>query len=109
MKKLLTFFAVAAVSLPQLAVGQVTDMAFEHIRNQAFHHSQVMDDAFYLSDVNGPRFTASPAFQRAVQWTTQRLKENGVPIVREEEVGPIEEQGFRWSGRGWSYSRFSAS
>ncbi len=41
------------------------DLAVIHqIKQEAFQNSKVMDTMFYLTDVNGPRLTNSPAFFR---------------------------------------------
>ncbi|MSV29488.1 MAG: M20/M25/M40 family metallo-hydrolase [Bryobacterales bacterium] len=66
-----------------------------------------MDDAFMLSDVFGPRFLSSPSVFQAADWTKKRLEEIGLSSARLEGIGPVEEPGFRWSQRGWTYSRFS--
>jgi carboxypeptidase Q len=102
--------AAFLVLIPCLVVscrGLAADPALEQIRQEAFNRSRVMDHAFYLSDVHGPRFIASPAFEQATQWVISRLKEMGIEDVRTEGIGQVEEQGFRWSQRGWSYSRFA--
>lgn len=78
------------------------------IRQEALEHSQVMDHAFFLTDVYGPRFIVSPAFHRAVEWTEELLRQIGADRVWREGIGPVEEGGVRWSGLGWSYRRFAA-
>jgi hypothetical protein len=66
-----------------------------------------MDDAFFLSDVYGPRFLASPSSHDAADWVKKRLEHIGMTGARLEGIGPVEEVGFRWSQRGWTYKRFS--
>lgn len=88
---------------------QGADNIFDQIRDQAFNHSKVLDTAFYLSDVYGPRFTASPQAEQTADWATQQLHAIGIPVVKQEVIGPIGEQGFHWSGRGWSYSHSYAA
>jgi hypothetical protein len=77
------------------------DLATIHrIKNEAFLGSRVMDQLFYLTDVNGPRLTNSPGFRAAADWSVGRLKEWGVASARLEKWGTF--------GRGWSLTRFSA-
>lgn len=55
------------------------------IKLQAFDKSEVMDTLSYLSDVHGPRLTASPDFEEAAQWAMSRLKSYGIENVHEEQ------------------------
>jgi len=100
-------FLVLLSGLVGAAPGSAADSTLERIRKEALDHSMVMDHAFYLTDVYGPRFIASPSFERATQWVISRLKYLGIENVHAEGTGPIEDQGFTWSQRGWSYSRFA--
>jgi carboxypeptidase Q len=89
--------------------GLTTD-ALVNIRHEASDNSQVMDDAFYLSDVYGPRFVGSPNIEHAADWTRARLKAYGLSNIRVEELKlPINVGGLSWSGRGWSYDNFAIS
>ncbi len=74
--------------------------AVQRIRSEALENSHVMEYAFYLTDVHGPRLTNSPGFHAAADWTVKKLEEIGLAGVKKEKWGPF--------GRGWSYSRFSA-
>jgi hypothetical protein len=89
-------------ALPAAAFGEENvDLATIHrIRNEAFLGSQVMDQLFFLTDVNGPRLTNSPGFRAAADWSVRRLKEWGVASARLEKWGTF--------GRGWSLTRFAA-
>jgi hypothetical protein len=62
--------------------------------------SQVMPTLSYLTDVIGPRLTASPGMMRANEWTRDRLKAWGLENAQLEAWGPF--------GRGWTLKRFSA-
>ena len=44
------------------------------IREEGLNHSHVMETLSYLSDVIGPRLTASPNMKRANDWTRQTLE-----------------------------------
>jgi hypothetical protein len=54
----------------------------------------------YLTDVIGPRLTASPAMKRANEWTKDKLTACGLQNAQVEEWGPF--------GRGWTLKSFSA-
>lgn len=72
----------------------------ERIKEEASKNSQVMDTLSYLSDVIGPRLTASPGMKRANDWTRDQLTKWGLQNARLEAWGPF--------GRGWTLKRFSA-
>src|SRR4051812_46780593 len=71
------------------------------IKQEAFDNSKVMDHAFFLTDVNGPRITNSPGHRQAAEWAAKRMTEYGMSNVNLEKWGPY--------GRGWSYSHFYAA
>jgi hypothetical protein len=70
------------------------------IKDEGMNHSQVMDTLSYLSDVIGPRLTASPNMKRSNEWTRDQLTKWGLQNAHLEAWGPF--------GRGWSLKRFSA-
>src|SRR5262247_4210267 len=70
------------------------------IRDEGLNRSKVMETLSYLSDVIGPRLTASPNMKRANNWTRDQLSEWGLQNAHLEAWGPF--------GRGWSLKRFSA-
>ncbi len=70
------------------------------IREEGMERSQVMSTLMYLTDVLGPRLTASPGLKRANEWTAAKFKEWGLENARLEAWGPF--------GRGWELKRFSA-
>lgn len=65
------------------------------IRNEGFHHSQVMDTVTHLADAIGPRLTGSPAMKEANEWTRDQLAEWGL------ENAHLHSFDF---GRGWTFS-----
>jgi carboxypeptidase Q len=69
------------------------------IKTEAFDNSQVMDTLGYLTDVYGPRLTASPEFLEAANWAVKRLQGYGLANVRLEKWGPF--------GRSWSLKQAS--
>ncbi len=70
------------------------------IKDEGLNRSQVMDTLKYLSDVIGPRLTASPNMKRANEWTRDQMTKWGLQNAHLEAWGPF--------GRGWTLKRFSA-
>ena len=97
--------AVTTVSAPldgQATRPEPVDLAaVQRIKDEGLQRSQVMDTAWYLTDVYGPRLTNSPGIRAAATWAARRLGDWGVSNVRQESWGPF--------GRGWSNEKFSAS
>jgi carboxypeptidase Q len=56
-----------------------------------------MDIAFHLTDVNGPRLTASPGYRKAAEWAKQKLESWGLVNARLEPWGEF--------GKGWEQER----
>lgn len=69
------------------------------IRQEGFHHSQVMDTASRLMDGIGPRLTGSPNMKKANEWTRKQLEDWGLVNAHLESWGPF--------GKGWSYEECS--
>ncbi|MBS1564554.1 MAG: M20/M25/M40 family metallo-hydrolase [Bacteroidetes bacterium] len=57
------------------------------IREEGLQHSQVMDIAFHLTDVSGPRLTGSPGFMRAANWAKKQLGDWGLQNAALEAWG----------------------
>jgi carboxypeptidase Q len=95
-KRLIALFGAALAALPCVGAEKIDLEAIHRIKNEAFENSQVMDHAFYLSEVYGPRLTASPNFQAAGDWVVQRLSQWGLESVHREP--------WRF-GRSWQASR----
>lgn len=75
--------------------------AIQRIKDEGLQRSQVMDTAWYLTEVHGPRLTSSPGIRAAAAWTTARLTQWGLANVTLENWGPF--------GRGWTNDHFSAN
>src|ERR1043166_4447836 len=69
------------------------------IKNEELHDSQLMQTVGYLTDVIGPRVTASPGLRRAQQYAIDRLGSWGIQNGRLEPWD-------RTFGRGWSLEGF---
>lgn len=77
--------------------GDAVDLGIvTRIRNEGFHHSQVMATLEHLTDVIGPRLTGTPQLKQANEWTRDQLA--GWGLVNSH----LEPWEF---GRGWSFSR----
>ena len=71
----------------------------ERIKDEALNKSQVMETLSYLTDVIGPRLTASPDMKRANEWTRDKLASWGLENAHLEKWGPF--------GKGWTLKKFS--
>jgi hypothetical protein len=97
-----TLLCLALLSVPAwVGPADDPDLAMVHrIKAEAFQGSQVMDHLFYLTDVHGPRLTASPGFAAAAAWAAGRLSGWGLTNVKQEPWGSF--------GRPWALKRYSA-
>jgi hypothetical protein len=90
-----------ATSPLDAAAQEPVDLAMmTRIRDEGFRRSQVMETLAYLTDVIGPRLTASPQAKQAGEWTRARLESWGLSNARLESWGPF--------GRGWTCEFVSA-
>ena len=81
-------------------LGQASEDPITKIRDEGMNRSQVMNTLSYLTDVIGPRLTATPALKRANEWTKEELTRYGLQNAHLEKWGPF--------GRGWTLEGFSA-
>lgn len=65
------------------------------IREEGFKHSQVMDMASMMSDVYGPRFSNSPAYNESAKWAVKRYQEYGID-AKMEAYGEV---GVGWTNK----------
>src|ERR1041384_3075201 len=99
---LLILFVSPVALLAQQAQAPAADPndPVQKIKDEGMNRSQVMQTLSYLSDVIGPRLTASPGMKRANDWTRDQLTKWGLQNAHLESWGPF--------GRGWTLKRFSA-
>ncbi len=71
----------------------------DRIKEEALNKSQVMATLSYLTDVIGPRLTASPNMKRANEWTKDKLASWGLENAHLEKWGTF--------GKGWELKKFS--
>ena len=84
----------AGATLAQPAEPVDLDMV-SRIRQEAFHHSQVMQTLGELTEDVGPRLTNSPAMGRANDWAKAKLQGWGLAKVHDEPFADF--------GRGWEF------
>ena len=65
----------------------------QQIRNEEMNHSKVMDIAFHLTDISGPRLTGSPGFMRAANYAKNQLTTWGLTNAK---LDPWGEFGKSW-------------
>ena len=79
--------------------GDKVDLdALTQIKREAFQHSQVMENLYYLSEVYGPRVNNSRNHRAAAEWAMQQMKAWGLQNVHLEKWGPF--------GYGWQIKKF---
>jgi hypothetical protein len=95
MRRLASAFALIIVLAPALGVAQDTASVLETSRRiiAGIDERELMTNLEYLTDVIGPRVTATPRLERANEWTAQRFREYGLQDVRLENW-PF---GRRWA------------
>jgi carboxypeptidase Q len=71
--------------------------ALYRIRDEGWQRSSVMDTAWNLTEMYGPRLTNSPGMRAAADWAITRMNEWGLANVHKEIWGPF--------GRGWVNER----
>jgi carboxypeptidase Q len=119
-RKVLGAFLLYAIILPTAALAQTSAAVtsdpsaagkaagvytapradIDKIKDEGINRSQVMQTLGYLSDVIGPRLTASPGMKRANDWTRDTLAKWGLENAHLEPWGPF--------GRGWTLKKFYA-
>ncbi|HEY9197433.1 MAG TPA: M20/M25/M40 family metallo-hydrolase [Mucilaginibacter sp.] len=96
--KLLFSCLVSAGVCGQLMAQEAVDpAAVQKIREEGLNHSKVMETAFYLTDVSGPRLSGSPGLKRAQNWAVDQLKSWGIANAKLESWGKF--------GKGWEVQK----
>jgi hypothetical protein len=100
----LAILIATLIATNSVAVRAGSDPAtIKKIIDEGRSHSELMKNFEYLTDTIGPRLTASKRFNRAAEWTAQRMRDYGLQNVH------LESWPF---GRGWqrgiAYGRMTA-
>ncbi|MBW3131066.1 M28 family metallopeptidase [Hymenobacter profundi] len=95
----LPLLGVLACSAPALAqqAEKVDQAMVAKIKDEGLNRSKVMETAFYLTDVSGPRLANSPGLMRASEWAKKQLTDWGLAKANIESWGDF--------GRGWEIEK----
>jgi carboxypeptidase Q len=99
MKRLLILLCSAAALSTPHAQQSIRSSGVEQIRAEMNRGSQVLEYAFQLTDVHGPRLSGSPSYKAAGEWVIRALQTAGISNPRAEPLSD--------AGQSWSYRRFS--
>ncbi len=77
----------------QLASEKLYSDVVAQIKEEGMQRSKVMDTISFLTDVHGPRLTASNESRIAGNWTVEKLKEWGLQNAHLETWGPLDAVG----------------
>lgn len=94
---LYTCLLVAATAGTALAQDTPDPAMTQKIREEGLNHSKVMDIAFHLTDVSGPRLSGSPGLKRAQDWAVNEMKSWGLVNSKREAWGKF--------GKGWEIQK----
>lgn len=99
MRKLQSVAIALCMAVPvMLHAQEKVDLAtIQKIRQEGLEHSGVMDIAFNLTDVSGPRLTASPGFDRAANYAKNTLTKWGLTNAQIDPWGEF--------GKGWELKK----
>ena len=73
MRKLYSLLLSVCFVLVVSAQEKMNMDVINKIKKEGTKNSKVMDIAFHLTDVSGPRLTTSPGFMRAANWAKEEL------------------------------------
>lgn len=94
----LALLFLAAAPAQQPGDEKVDLAALTQIKNEAFQHSQAMENLFYISEVYGPRVNNSRNHRAAAEWAIEQMKKWGLQNVHLEKWGPF--------GDGWQIKKY---
>ena len=89
---------ISAAPAQDQAGDKVDLNTLTQIKREAFQHSQVMENLYYMSEVYGPRVNNSRNHRAAAEWAMQQMKAWGLQNVHLEKWGPF--------GYGWQIKKF---
>lgn len=97
MRKFISIVLAVAYAVTSFAQNSPDPAMMARIREEGTKNSKVMDIAFHLTDVSGPRLTGSPGFMRAANWAKDELTKMGLVNANVEPWGDF--------GKGWQQER----
>jgi carboxypeptidase Q len=92
-------FAAGLFSCSSLLAQSPDTAVFGRIRRAEMSSSQIPQIAHYITDVSGPRLTASPGYKRAAMWAVETMKKWGLVNAKLEPWGDF--------GKQWDLQDFS--
>jgi hypothetical protein len=101
MKKSLLFTSLllaAGITGTAFAQEPVDAAMNAKLREEGLNHSKVMDIAFHMTDVAGPRLTNSPGLKKAQEWAVKQLTSYGLVNAKREPWGTK-------FGKGWEVQK----
>jgi carboxypeptidase Q len=101
MRKFVQHSLLLALASPIMAFAQSTEpvdqAVINRIRKEGLENSKVMDIAFNLTDMSGPRLANSPGYSRAANYAINTLKSFGVEKADLDAWGEF--------GKGWELEK----
>src|SRR6185312_3890438 len=97
LKLLCSFLLAGGVMGTGFAQETVDPTMVQKIRDEGLNHSKVMETAFYLTDVSGPRLSGSPSLKHAQDWAVNQLRSWGMVNAKREPWGKF--------GKGWEVEK----
>lgn len=97
MRNFFLLLILLSTTILSFAQDQPDQAMVKKIREEGFQRSKVMDIAFYLTDVNGPRLAGSPGYTRAANWAKNELSKWGLQNASLEPWGEF--------GKGWELKK----
>jgi carboxypeptidase Q len=97
MKRKLLYVCLLLAASIGAAFAQTDQQMLDRIKDEGMEKSKVMETAFYLTDVSGPRLAGSPGLKRAQDWAVNSLKTWGMVNARREAWGKF--------GKGWEVQK----
>src|SRR5688500_17179483 len=97
MRKFTSLFILLLYTITSFAQEKVDLAMMEKIKKEGIENSKVMDIAFQLTDVSGPRLSASPGLLRASNWAKDEMTKWGLVNANLEPWGEF--------GKGWELEK----
>jgi carboxypeptidase Q len=93
MRKTVSLFLFIFLAATLFAQENVNLDVINKIKKEGTDNSKVMDIAFHLTDLSGPRLTSSPGFFRAANWAKEEMNRWG---LTNSQLEPWGEFGKSW-------------
>jgi carboxypeptidase Q len=97
MRKLTGLLLFLFITCSLFAQEKLNMEIINKIKEEGIKNSKVMDIAFQLTDVNGPRLAGSPGYSKAANWAKSELTKWGLTNAALEPWGEF--------GRGWELKK----